>query len=313
MSTRRPVRSVVVRWLAAAAAGAALALTVAQPAAAQQPADPFQDRQLAYDAARSQYGAALDAWRVVEKQWNDAVEDHDQGRRAGDQDRQNTAITRALDVARELELSERRVETQRAALDRARTALLDALDDRIEQATAQATSARTRAERDQFTARLADYRNQQEEIEADRDQPAVRLQLLYYPTIVFDPRDTPQDLTGKAQLLRRKAEQADSALARIDREIVSSERRLRLQRNADALVSGVERFDPGGPPLGAPGRRVPPGNIPTRPDSAGVSRPEVTLDQRLDQLRLLRGQIEAAKQQFLQRAGDFEDAVRRIG
>jgi hypothetical protein len=310
VSASRQGSPVVGRWLAAA--GVALALTAALPVLAQQPRDPFQDRQLAYDAAKSQYSAALDAWRVFEKQWNDAMEDHQQGKRAGDGDRENAALVRALDLARELDRSERRVSSQRAVLDGARTELLAALDARMEEAATQLAAARSANERAQLATVLRDYENQQQQIEAERDQPAVRLQLLYYPSIQFDPRDTPEDLTNKAQLLRRRAEQADSSLAQIDREIARLEGQVRRRRNVESLMSGVERFD-GQPPLGAAGRPNPPGEMLARPDSAGVARPEVTPQQKLEQLQLLRGQLQDAKQQFLNRAGDFEAAMRRIG
>jgi len=44
-----------------------------------------------------------------------------------------------------------------------------------------------------------------------------------------------------------------------------------------------------------------------------VARPEVTPDEQLRVLRLLRVQVLEAKRQFLERAATFEDRVRRIG
>jgi hypothetical protein len=310
MSARRRARNFAAKWFAAVAW--LLALAAARPAGAQQPGDQLQDRQLAYDAARSQYGAALDAWRVVEKQWNDAVDDHVQGGRAGDGERQNAALIRALDLSRQLDQFERRVANQRTTLDRARAALLASVERRIDQLTDQFAAARSATDRAALATLLRDLTNQQEQIEAERDQPTLTMQVLYFPSIQFDPRDTPEDLATKAQALRRKAERADSSLANIDREIAAIEGQVRRNRNVQSLVSGVERFD-GQPPLGAPGRRTSPGEVRARPDSAGVARPELTPEQRLERLRLLRLQVQEAKRQFLERAGVFEEAVRRLG
>jgi hypothetical protein len=299
------------RWLGAA--WVALALPLASPAAGQQPQDQVVNLQLAYNAARSQYQAALDAWRVVEKQWTDAVEDHEAGRRAGDQDRENTALVRALDKSRELDLSERRVAELRGTLDRARTGLLGALDLRMEQVDGQLAAARTPIDRNRLAALLRDLQNQQDEVDAARDEPAVKLQLVYYPSIQFDVRDTPETMVGKAQLLRAKAGRADSYIAQIDGEIDRLEKQLRFRRNAQSLAAEVERFGDAQAPLGAPSRRVAPGDASARPDSTGVARPQETPEQRLEELRLLRVQMQEAKRQFLERAATFEERVRRIG
>lgn len=309
MSTRRRGLDLRRGWLALAAA---LLLAGGPRPLRAQAADAYQDRQLAYDAAKSQYQAALDARRVREKQWNDAIEEHEQARRAGDAQRQNAALVRALDLSRELDLADRRASDQRRTLDGTRTALLAALDARSESVSEQLASARTPADRARYAALLRDLDNQQRQIEADRDEPALKVQLVYYPSIAYDPRDTPETLTGKAQLLRSKVDQADAWLVQIDREIGRLNKQLRSSRNAQSLVSGLERFGDVQPP-GAPTRTNPQGEVRARPDSTGVSRPEVTLSQQIAALRLLRLQVLEAKKQFLERAGVFEQLARRNG
>lgn len=279
---------------------------------AAQQLDQVQDRQLAYEAARSGYQAALDARNVREKQWNDALEEHEQASRSGDAPRENAALVRALDLSRELDLADRRANQERRTLDAARSALLAAIDARIKALTIQRDAARIPAERARYGALLRDLDAQQTEIEAERDA-AVTVKLVYYPSIQFDMRDTPESLTAKAQLLRRKAETADSALAQIDRQIQRIERQLRQSRNVQSLVTGVERFGDVQVPMGAPNRRPPQGDVPARPDSAGVTRPEITPQQQVRELRLLRLQIQEAKRQFLDRASTFDQMVRRIG
>ena len=231
----------------------------------------------------------------------------------GDGQRQDAALTRAFDLARELDRLERRVAERWAVLGTARAAYVEALDDRIDRLAAQLSSARSAAERARLTALIRDAANEQADVEADVEGPALRAELVYYPSIQFDPRDTPETLRGKAQLLRSKAEQADSSVAQIDREIDRIDRQLRRSRNVESLVTGVERFGDVQVPVGAPNRRIAPGEVRARPDSAGVARPEVTSEQRLQELRLLRLQVLEAKRQFLQRAGIFEDLVRTIG
>ncbi len=295
------------------AAAAALLVSVAAPRAvvAQQPvADQVQNRQLAYNAAKSGYQAALDARNVYEKQWNDALEEHEQARRAGDADRQNLALVRALDLSRELDLADKRATEQRKALDAAGNALIVALDARARVVTGQLAAARAPAERASYTALLRDLDAHQSEIEAERDQ-AVTVKLVYYPSIQFDMRDTPETLTLKAQLLHKKAGDADAYLAQIDRQIEAIDRQLRRSRNVQSLVTGVERFGDVQVPVGPPNRRTP--DVPSRPDSAGVARPEVTLAEKMNELRLLRLQVLEAKRQFLDRAATFEQMVRRIG
>ena len=298
-------------WLALAAV--ATALTFAGPGAAQESADQVVDRELAYRSAGSQYQAALDAWVVIEKQWNDAVEEHAQARRAADDQRKDDALVRALDLAQELDHLERRVMSQRGVLDLARAGLLAALDDRIERLSGQFGDNPTAAERIRLVASIRDLENEAMELEGAAAGPAVQLELVYYPSIQFDPRDTPRTLGYKAELLRSKAEQSDSAMAHIDREIERFERQLRRSRNVQSLVTGVERFGDIQVPVGAPNRRTPLGLAQTRPDSTGVARPEMTPQQLIQELQLLRVQVEAAKRQFLERAGAFEVLVRRQG
>jgi hypothetical protein len=302
----------LVRLVRAAVAGA---LLLGAPAlAAQEAARPDQlvDRQLAYNEAKSTYQSALDARLAREKQWNDAIQEHDEARRAGDTQRQNAALIRALDLSRELDQADKRATASRRALDAARRALLAALEIRMESISGQLAGTRSPAERASYGAVLRDLDAQQRQLEAERDEPAYNVQLVYYPSIQYDVRDTPETLVQKAQLLRAKVVKYDSSAAQIDREIDRLDRQLRSSRNAQSLVSGLERFGDVQPP-GAPTSRSPQGDVQSRPDSAGVSRPEASLQQRIQALRILRLQVLEAKRQFLQRAGVFEQLARRTG
>ncbi len=269
-------------------------------------------RELAYRSARSQHQATLDAWSAVENQFNAAVEEHARARRADDQEGQDVSLTRALDLARELDRLERRVTEGRGQLEAARSALVEAVDRRIELLEEQLTLARTRAEAQRLGAVLRDLENQQAALVTEAEGAAVRVELVRYRSIQYDPRDDAGTLAAKAELLRSKAEQADTVIAQIDRDIGRIERQLRRTRNVESLVTGVERFGDIQAP-GAPTRAPAPGDVRALPDSTGVARPERTPEQRLQELRLLRGQVEAAKREFLQRAQTFERMVRTIG
>ena len=302
---------ILVRRALWTAMGISISLSCAGPAVGQQASDEVVALELAYRAATSQYRATLDAWNVVEKQWNDALEEHVRARRSGDEERRDAALRRALDVARELDRLERRVAEQGSVRDAAGAALLAALDERLERLAGQLLSAPTTAERARITALIRDAEYQQAEVEAAAEGPAVRAELVYYPSIQYDPRDNAETLSAKAHLLHSKADQADAAMAQIDRDIERLERQLQRSRNVRSLVTGVERFGDLQVPLGAPNRPANAGDMRARPDSTGVARPEATPEQRLQELRLLRVQVEAVKQQFLERAAGFERLVRR--
>src|SRR5207237_3116408 len=104
----------------------------------------------------------------------------------------------------------------------------------------------------------------------------------------------------------------DSSLAQIEREIKRLEKQQRSSRNVQSLVSGLERFGDVQPP-GAPERRTPQGEVPAHPDSVGVSRPDISLQQRIQALRLFLLQAGEATRQFLDRAGVIEQLARRNG
>ena len=286
----------------------ALLLALCGPAAlaAQQPND-LPARELDYRAARSGYESARDAWSVVEKAWNDAVEEHARARRAGDGEQEAVWLTRALDLARELEMHERRVADQDEARARARRELLATLDARIA-ALQRDRAGAFGAESARLGALIEDSENRKDELEAEAES-GLRLELVYYEAIQYDPRDDRESLASKAELLRSKAEQMDSLIVQVDRELSRVGRQQRRARDAQSLMSGVERFGDIQAP-GSPGRRVPGGDVRARADSTGVARPAPTPEQQIVELRVLRAELESARSSFLQRAETFEKLLR---
>jgi hypothetical protein len=282
------------------------ALWAPTPLVAQQPND-LPGRELDYRAARSAYESARDAWSVVEKAWNDAVEEHARARRAGDREQEAVWLTRALDLARELEMHERRVADQDEARGRARRELVATLDRRI------AALERERAgafgvEAARLGALIEDSENRKDELEAEA-QNGLRVELVYYEAIQYDPRDDRESLASKAELLRSKAEQMDSLIVQVDRELSRVGRQQRRARDAQSLMSGVERFGDIQAP-GSPGLRAPSGDARASADSTGVARPAPTTEQQILELRILRAELESARSSFVQRAETFEKLLR---
>jgi hypothetical protein len=217
---------------------ALLALLLPGSALAQQPAE-LPARELEYRAASSAFESARDAWSVAERAWNVAVEEHARARRAGDQDRQEVQLTRALDRVRELEMHERRVTDSRAALARARTALLAAIRDRMATIERQRVNARTTAEASQLAAVLRDLENQQDELEAEAEGSSLSTSLVYYEAIQYDPRDDAESLASKDEMLRSKSEKKDSTIAQVESENEPIGKHMSRARNAQAQVTWV--------------------------------------------------------------------------
>jgi hypothetical protein len=285
-----------------------LALVLPAQVRAQQPID-RPAREAAYRTARSSYQAARDAWSERELAWGEALDQHGRARRAGDEGQQEVWLTRALDLARELEMHERLVADADAALDDARSALLATLAQLSEVLQRQRAGASSAAERTRLTTLLEEAESRRDELEVEA-QDGVRLQLVYYESIQYDPRDDPESLAAKAELLRSKAEQADSLIVQVDREIDRIGRQVRRARNAQALLTGVERFGDIQAP-GAPGRVATPSDVRARTDSTGVAVPAQTPEQQIQQLELLKGELEQARRSFLQRAETFDNLRRR--
>ncbi len=281
----------------------------ARPACAQV-SDSLVQRELEYRSATSELQAARDAWSVVERRWSEALDEVGRARRSGDAARLEAALASAQSISLEVRRADGRVRDQESRLADARKALLAALDRRrqvLETRLADATTARERSDLD---ALIRDLSNQYEEV--DQGPDVLRTELVYFPSITYDPRDTPEDLLAKADLLKRKAQAADSTIASIDREIARLEGLLRLQRRRSNFQADLERFGDTQVPVGQTSRRNGRDNEggAAEPDSTGVPQPQQPLDQRIRELRLFRLQVQGARDQFLRRAEVFQKIVK---
>jgi len=61
--------------------------------------------------------------------------------------------------------------------------------------------------------------------------------------VVIRRGDGPEELRGKAGILESRAEEYDSVIVSLQREISSRERRIQQQRGQEDLLAGISRFD----------------------------------------------------------------------
>lgn len=309
---RRPSRRAF-HVLAVSAFSLAAFAAAPRPAPAQTPEDGLVERELEYRAARSDVQAARDARNVVERRFSEALDEVARARRSGDGGRLEAAFARAQSLSLELSRADERVRTQERALETSRRELLATLDTRRRRLESRLATAGPgeRFELDVLVRDLAAQYRQVEEAEVD----VLSMELVFFPSITFDPRDGPVELAAKADLLERKAQGHDSTLAAVDREIERLEGMLRLQRSRQAFQGNLDRFGDTQVPVGAPTRRASrdaeAGR--SRADSTGVPAAEEPLDERIRSLRLFRLQVEGARDQFLARAGMFRRLLVRSG
>lgn len=302
----------VVRLLGVGAL-ALTALAVAPRPVLAQAADGLVEVELEYRSALSAAQAARDARSVVERRFSEALDVVAGARRSGDGDRLEAALASAQALSLELGRADDRVRDQEEDLASARRDLLAVLDTRRRGLEARLADAGGRERADLFVL-IRDLANQYREVE-EGDSDVLETELVYFPSIAFDPRDGPVELAAKADLLERKAEALDTTLASIDREVERLESLLRLQRSRRSFQGNLERFGdtqvPVGPPTAGGSREAEAGRVPA--DSTGVPAPEEPLDQRIESLRLFRLQVEAARDQFLGRARVFRQMLLRSG
>jgi hypothetical protein len=264
-------------------------------------------RRLEFRQARADYDAALAAFSVVEQQWSAALEEVNRARRSGDEDALESAFAAAQDRAGPLRGQEQRVEEARGTLDARRQVLVQVITLRLEQLVAQMDAAASRQQRTELDLLFRDAQNELRALEAEAED-TFRLEPVVLPEVTFDPRDGPDDLRSKAQLLERQAADIDTLLLDTDRRMEALDSRLRIERQRGDLLAGVERFDDTRVPVvvGAPGG----GAVPA--DSAGVGTRPLTLEERIEELRVYRTQMEAYRDQLLIKAETFRRRIRSM-
>lgn len=283
------------------------ALAAPGPLPAQTSEEVLAQRRLEYRAARDAYEAAVSAFSVVERRFSAALEQVGRARRAGDQEALEQAFALAQDRSVPLRAQETRVAEVRQRLQEARQDLIDVITVRLGELLAEMDQASSAAERAELDALWRDLANEQERLEAEGGDE-LALNPVVLPEITFDPRDGPEELEAKAQILERHAAVTDTIIRELDEDIAGLIDRLRIERQRRDFLAGTERFDDTRVPVVTGSGS---GERPAAADSTVVDRPR-TLEERVEALRRYREQLVAYRTQLEVRARQFRQRVRRM-
>ncbi len=250
------------------------------------------ERRLEYEASASAYEGALAGRAAAEARFARITQELEDAGTLSDEQRRNEALAQAQRLASELFGLDSRVAETGASLQDARGRYLEILDIQLDFLAERIEFAGTAADSTELGALYRDLRTRFVEVGRD-NRGAVTLVATVMPEITASPRDGPRELRAKADLLERRAQQADSAIAYIDSELVDLERRAQRDRGMNALQRGIERFDDN--------------RVPVQPSSQGedANPANETPEQRVASLRLLRDVYVERRLVALQRAAEF--------
>jgi hypothetical protein len=259
-----------------------------------------------YQQAQAEYEAAFRALEALEGRLNQALEDVDEARAAGDEARTNQGYDLVLQLSGDLRLQRQRVDEKAEELRDARSLLLQALRRRVDELLAEVDSARDDSERSALAAILQDVNNRRLELLAEEEPETV---LEPMRDITISPTDLPIDIRRKAATLDYRAEQHEARLEGIDQRLEELGQDLRRSRFVSDFLSGVERYGDTQLPVGRPGSQInPPTDPEQRPpagDSLAVERRPMTLEERIERLEELRTELEERIQLIRAKAERF--------
>lgn len=199
--------------------------------------------QARHESAVRNYDAAVTAAEAQRLLLDEELVRVNLARERRDDDALTQAHRRFQAESKELRRLEDTTRDAESALRQARQALLDGLDQ-----ARLALEAQLVATTDQRTTlliydRLQGVTSQYQELESESlVPPAAATALFSSGSIVFDDRDGRDELLAKAEILERRAQDADSLIAELDRRIERLQSRQRLERNRNDFLGGVERF-----------------------------------------------------------------------
>lgn len=260
------------------------------PAPGQSFEDEVVQEELEYRAARQSYEAALEQLRAEYNAFNRILDEVRVARISGDDGAREEALARAYGRSQEMQRLEVRVQELREALDSERGELLSALDRRLDDVQARlGEGPTTLQERRDLEAQLAGLASQYLELEEEGSNVLTPRNVLY-PTIVYDPRDTPSDILFKIDFAEGKLSQAEAQAEELDGQLQRLENLLRAQRSRRDFIGQLNRFGDTQVPVGQPGERSERGEAAVA-DTAGVALEELPLEQQLSTLRTFREQM----------------------
>jgi DNA repair exonuclease SbcCD ATPase subunit len=272
-------------WLTLAALGSTL------PAVAQDELT-LPELELAYRSSLDEYRAAFQALEVLEMRFSRASMAFDSARAEGDRGAQQRALAVTYQLGPEVRQQERRVGEKAQELRAARNRLLEARAQRLAELLAQAEQSRDPVERQELAILVQDMSYRIAELRAQED-PEVALEP--EQDITIEPRHGPEDIRRLADHLDWRGDQYVELLSEIDRQLEGLRRDLRLMRQSQDFVAGVERFGDARLPVGPPGARPDRTPDPAQPPGAvalpGSEERPLTLEERIQILVVTREEV----------------------
>jgi hypothetical protein len=268
----------------------------------------LEDREAEYRAAAIAHEAAVEALGVAERNWDRVLQEAEAARRAGDEERRNRALAAAIRQEAPLESAQRRVADTDSILTEARSTYMGAIEERIDSLLDQAATTDSQEEREALGVIIRDLRIRYYELEQEEEDPQIP-QFANLPEIQFDPGDGPEEWRLKADLADRHAARYQRDLEDIDREVADLRERQGRERRTLDLLASIERFGDIRLPVGPPERRIDPVTGEVLPDSLAAEERPLTLEERIERLLLLRGQVEERLEQVQIRARVFRQRI----
>lgn len=297
-----------------------LLFTLGRPApvpAQVESQDVVSERELDYRSARGAHQAALDARSAAERRFERALQEIRAAQDDDDEDRLRAAYAQAQDQALQLQSLEQRVRDTAERVEVARERLVTALDARVESLMAELSEARSRLQQEELGALVRDLTYRIREVEEEGDL-VEETRLAALPEVAWDPRDGVQELTWKAELLQRRARQYEERIEEIEGQIQDLRRRERRNRSLNDLLTGIQRFDDDQVPVVSPSEDADPRSESVEQeqqqddDTTSTTSREVSLQQRIERLELLRTRIEEFRNEVLFRARQFRNRAQEI-
>lgn len=272
------------------------------PAGAQRP---IVDLEQEYQAAEAAHEAALGLLAVRQRAFNEALSELSAADAAGDQDQKEAAFTEIHRLNPILQEQEARVAQTAQTLREARASLLSGRLLELEGLLARTDSITTRDDSLALAVEIQDNRYRIQDLRLAADPPET---LEAGSDITIEGRDTPDQIRGKAAFLDRRADQAELLLAEYGRQLADLQHELGLEQRSRDFLDGVARFDAATLPVAAaevrPGQAAGAGQPPVADTVEGQAVP-LTVEERIQSLVFLQGQLEERIQQLRAKAQNF--------
>lgn len=265
----------------------------------------LEEHELAYQAALRSYEAALAAREVAQSRFNREMREV---RAAKGTDRADQAWDEFNQAQLELNRMDRRVERRLEEVEEAGTRLLAALNARRSELATRLEELppEAGAEAEELVIRLADLRNEIDEVDAELGEVRRPLAPQAPGTITIEPDATQEDLRIMAQILEDRAARYDSTLVDLAGELDQLRDRQRTDRRVQDLMTGLDRFDdralPVGPRRSEGGQSGEVGAEGEPSDTAAVELRELSLEARIENLEGLRERLVEYRNLVLEQA-----------